>query len=90
MVCPRHQSLKALVCVYTSTWWSGLLLATCCLWSLFAFPKLLYPYCRNRVLPLMMAVALGKRQGLVQPVHNKAEQHNLQHLYSQGPRGYYN
>ena len=34
---------------------------TGCLWSLYLFPTLFYPYCRTRMLPLAAAITMGER-----------------------------
>ena len=54
--------LKTLVCLYTWLWNIACLGGTGCLWSLYLFPTLFYPYCRTRMLPLAAAITMGEHQ----------------------------
>ena len=50
------------MCLYTWLWNIACLGGTGCLWSLYLFPTLFYPYCRTRMLPLAAAITMGEHQ----------------------------
>ena len=59
-LCIRWQILRSFLLVFTWGWNCALCFFTCSCWCLCAVPIFFYPYCRNKVVPLCVAVSIGK------------------------------